>query len=945
MHDRGGKKINMSLTKLLDVEEHVWSPMYGLKGNIDATVQVRLQDGPHSRVLTVPFEVKTGNGRYVSSNHTAQTSLYNLLLSDRYDIEIAFGILYYMESGNTHRIPSIHHELRHMIMQRNRLAVDVMERSVRLPPMKRSKNMCGGCYAKTACFLYHRLADDGNGETSGMGDKFDEVVGHLTERHRDFFVKWENLLTKEEKESIKFRRELWTMISAEREKKGRCFADVVIVPSSAGGTHTNGGVAASKINRFNYTFTKRNPPPGFSFVESQITLGEPIVVSDEQGHFALALGYVTSVHRTHISVSVDRRLHNARTRQAGFDAHTNQVFASIMDVSRKGPQATQIYEDEDPIRYRLDKDEFSNGMATVRNNLVQIMPDTVPGARQIRSLVVDLKPPRFRPITQPSCESMADAAHDSLNVDQRRAIDKVMSAQDYALVLGMPGTGKTTTIAHIIRALVAQGKSVLLTSYTHTAVDNILLKLKENDVGILRLGAVSKIHPDVQQFATVASQQRFTSFDDIKTAWLDTPVVATTCLGINHPLFNERTFDYCIVDEASQITLPICLGPIRLCRTFVLVGDHNQLPPLVRNEEAREGGLDVSLFKLLSDAHPDSVVNLEHQYRMCEDIMTLSNTLIYDGRLQCGYEALKQRMLDVPDPDALRRMHHHHTHSSENHTTITICAGASSTSCWLRALISPTTRVAFVNTDTLMPRTQEEAKGNLIINPAEASIVSQLVEGLLHCGVPHQEIGVMTHYRSQLALLRHMLRSEQKRGLELDTADRFQGRDKEVMVLSLVRSNGACAIGDLLRDWRRINVAFTRAKTKLLVVGSRETLKGCGDDEMLSKFVTLMEEREWVYSLPANATGDHVSLVEGATQTTAASVGTQVNGGSSSAKVLFGPSASSSSSRLWDVIGKENEVVREGRKTARISDKVVRRELGGMPVLRDVVNEIADGGF
>ena len=126
-------------------------------------------------------------------------------------------------------------------------------------------------------------------------------------------------------------------------------------------------------------------------------------------------------------------------------------------------------------------------------------------------------------------------------------------------------------------------------------------------------------------------------------------MVATTCLGVNHAVFNERTFDYCIVDEASQITLPVCLGPIRTAKTFVLVGDHNQLPPLVQNVEARKGGLDISLFKLLSDKHPQSVVNLEHQYRMCEEIMTLSNTLIYDGLLKCGNQAVAKRALTVPN--------------------------------------------------------------------------------------------------------------------------------------------------------------------------------------------------------------------------------------------------------------------------------------------------------
>ncbi|KAG0649780.1 DNA replication nuclease DNA2 [Hyphodiscus hymeniophilus] len=882
-----GEKASMCVSKLLDVEEHVWSPMYGLKGNIDATVQVTMEDGRQRRVLTVPFEVKTGKNP--SAAHRAQTALYNLLLSDRYDVEIAYGILYYMETSETIRIPAIRHELRHMIMQRNELACFVRERDTHLPPMLKKENMCNRCYAKTSCFIYHKLADDGDGETSGLKQKFDDVVKHLTPKHKDFFLKWDDLLTKEEKECLKFRRELWTMLSSEREKLGRCFSNVIIEPGSAYEEQDN-----PKINRYRYTMIKQDPPTGFSFIDSQLNVGEPIVISDEKGHFALANGYVTNVRKRRITVAVDRRLHNARIRRPGFDEVNNQVFASIMEVAPEGAIAEDTIGKitEEPVQYRLDKDEFSNGMATVRNNLIQVMAEGPFGSREIRSLVVDLNAPRFK--TQATAYTLKD--RDTINVDQRRAIQKVMSAEDYALVLGMPGTGKTTTIAHIIRALVSQGKSVLLTSYTHTAVDNILLKLKDDSIPILRLGTIAKIHPDVGEFATLAATTK-SSFEDIRSAWHDTPVVATTCLGINHPIFNERTFDYCIVDEASQITLPVCLGPIRLARTFILVGDHNQLPPLVQNEEARTGGLDISLFKLLSDTHPSSVVYLEHQYRMCSDVMALSNNLIYAGRLKCGSQEVANRQITIPNLDALKE--HHHTPSTLLRTQRSFCAAPTSSKCWLRNLIDPETKVAFINTDPLLPVSREEAKGNRIVNTTEATIVTQLVSSLLSTGVPASSIGVMTHYRSQLALLKHNLRRHND--VEMHTADRFQGRDKEVIILSLVRSNEARSIGELLKDWRRINVAFTRAKTKLLVVGSKETLKGRedgpGETEMVARFVGLMEERRWVYDLPADALESHY-FDDGSSQATG-SVATQ-----------------------WKVEDVESKILKEGKKVADVEMKI-----------------------
>lgn len=909
--------------------------MYGLKGNIDATVEVTLRDGHQIQTLTVPFEVKTG--KHVSANHAAQTALYNLLLSDRYDINIASGLLYYMESSVTMRVPTIRREILHMIMQRNRLASYIRKREINLPPMAKKENLCGRCYAQTSCFIYHKLADEGDGETSGMGTKFNEVVKHLTPAHRDFFVKWENLLTAEEKESRRLKRELWTMLSTAREKVGRCFSDVIIDKVLEQADH-------SKINKFQYSFTKGSPSPDFSFLESQIAVGEPVVVSDEQGHFALALGYVTSVRKNRITLAVDRRLHNSRIRQPGFDEVDNQVFTGIMDVNAQAGQDSSSTANSPPsIRYRIDKDEFSNGMAVVRNNIVQIMADGVFGSQQIRRLVVDLEKPQFK--TTPTQYHVP--GHDSLNVDQKRAVEKVMSAQDYALVLGMPGTGKTTTIAHIIRALTAQGKSVLLTSYTHTAVDNILLKLKTDKINILRLGAPVKVHPEVQEFVTLAGNP-MTSFEQIHEAWHGTPIVATTCLGISHPIFNERTFDYCIVDEASQITLPVCLGPIRMARTFVLVGDHNQLPPLVQNKEAREGGLDISLFKLLSDTHPDSVVNLEHQYRMNEDIMTLSNTLIYDGRLRCGTEELRTKSLEVTNMAALGRLHYNATDlAAPSMAPTSVCTGGPR--CWLRQALEPEARVAFLNTDTIAPRICEEAKGNRIVNPSEAQIVTQLVESLIAVGVPTSEIGVMTHYRSQLSLLKHALRHT---SVEMHTADRFQGRDKEVIVLSLVRCNENSNIGDLLKDWRRINVAFTRAKTKLLVVGSKATLGGAGK-EMVARFVHLMEERSWILDLPADALGSHhfdENLTQSLTQwktprkagATALSPGkrrsppgkaTSPDGhGHGPRKRLFGQVGA----------GKENASVqqRTGPKKVGLSDKALS---GRFTVGRDVLNELMDG--
>jgi len=780
--------------------------------------------------------------------------------------------------------------------------------------------------------LYHKLSEDGTAATAGVGSHFDKMVSKLKPVHQDFFKNWDELLTKEETEMFKFRRELWTMLSGEREKLGRCFAEVVIEPGSA---HEDR--EAQKINRFTYTLIRKDQN-NVPFTESQIVLGEPIVISSEEGHFALANGYVTKVSRHRIGVAVDRRLHNARVRQNGFDADNNQSFGAIMEVGKPtiNQETIDMSTQDQQVVYRLDKDEFSNGMATVRNNLLAIMDEQVYRSQGLRELIIENQTPVFEPCPT-NYVLNGPAGEMQINSDQRAAIDKVMSAKDYTLVLGMPGTGKTTTIAHIIRALVAKGKSVLLTSYTHTAVDNILLKLGDSSISVLRLGVMAKIHPNVQQYATTPRH----SIAELEEMYMTPQVVATTCLGISHQIFHKRIFDYCIVDEASQITLPICLGPIRMARTFILVGDHNQLPPLVQNKEAQQGGLDISLFKLLSDRQPMSVINLEHQYRMCADIMRLSNALIYDGRLKCGNDSVAQRTLQLPEPASLSAFH------TSTATSFSKCKSISH--CQLSQLVDPKNKVVFANTDTLLlPPFSNESKppyetlvGSRITNQLECNLVVLLASAFLSEGVPPSEIGIITFYRSQLSLLRRSFRTTssyfssssppssstklnhqlaQLCNIEMHTADKFQGRDKEIIILSCVRSNSQNNVGELLKDWRRTNVAITRARSKFLIVGSKSTLeKG---DQLWEKLIREVEGMNGVLDLKKEILLGH---------------------GIKGMEFSWEDEVRSPVKKKSPIKGSKHSIERNGEKKmarqGRISEKVM---FAGRPVSRDIVDMIEE---
>ncbi|KAK9895340.1 hypothetical protein P389DRAFT_162158 [Cystobasidium minutum MCA 4210] len=227
------------------------------------------------------------------------------------------------------------------------------------------------------------------------------------------------------------------------------------------------------------------------------------------------------------------------------------------------------------------------------------------------------------------------------------------------------------------------------------------------------------------------------------------------------------------------------------------------------------------------------MVYLRHQYRMNADIMAISNRLVYNSTLVCGTPELATRSLAVRPP---------------TDSWMSICAGCTGPEkgCWLEQIIEPSRHVVFVNTDAMPAR--EERLGRLVQNETEARLVKQTVLALSTCGVAEDQIGVITLYRQQIKLLEGML--SQYKGVEILTADKSQGRDKDCIVMSLTRSNAEKHVGDLIKDWRRLNVCFTRARFKLIIFGSRSTL-----DEVphMQEFFALADERKWIYSMPKDA--------------------------------------------------------------------------------------------
>ncbi|KAL5799099.1 hypothetical protein ACOSQ2_003919 [Xanthoceras sorbifolium] len=795
---------NVKISEVIDIEEMAWAPKYGLKGMIDASIRVKIESNRNEKI--VPLEFKTGkvpNGQS-SVEHCAQVILYTLLMSERYLKHIDSGLLYYLQSDQTQGITVRRSDLVGLIMRRNELANDILKASTlqQLPPMLQNPSMCKGCRHLPVCTIYHK-AHGGNTESSGLGNVFDSHVQHLTTAHYVFLRHWDRLIDIEAKETQLLKNEIWRSRGLSSDHSTSCLSSIVLDTSNELLRQKS-----DKANRFVYHFVRQDMPSpnligsngeslnavSFPANDLNCTLrsGDYVILSTESAHLTVASGFITDISRSHVSVSFSKRL-----RLPGSNA-SSEAHDLLQEV------------------WRINKDEIMTSFSVMRFNLVQLFLQSAQ-CSQLRKIIVDLEAPRF----DSGCIFSQDPAisyiwsEKNLNDDQRRAILKILTAKDYALILGMPGTGKTSTMVHAVKALLMRGATILLTSYTNSAVDNLLIKLKAQSIDFVRIGRHEAVHNEIQGHCI--SEMKLNSVEEIKLRIDQAKVVAVTCLGITNPLLANKRFDICIMDEAGQTTLPVSLGPLMFASTFVLVGDHYQLPPLVQSTEARENGLEISLFRRLSEAHPQSISALQSQYRMCRGIMELSNTLIYGDRLRCGSSEIANAKIAV--------------------------SNMKSQSWWLKEVLNPSRPVIFINTDMLPAFEAKDQK--TVNNPIEAHIVAKITEELVNNGIEGKDIGIITPYNSQVNLIRHALYVS---SVEIHTIDKYQGRDKGCIVLSFVRSseNPRNCTSSLLGDWHRINVALTRAKKKLIMVGSCRTLSMV---PLLKLLISKVEEQSGFFSV------------------------------------------------------------------------------------------------
>ena len=419
-----------------------------------------------------------------------------------------------------------------------------------------------------------------------------------------------------------------------------------------------------------------------------------------------------------------------------------------------------------------------------------------------------------------------------LNKTQEDAVNEVLRAKDVAVVHGPPGTGKTTTLVEAIRETLMRENQVLVCAQSNMAVDWISEKLVDRGINVLRIGNPTRVNDKMLSFTY---ERRFEAHPDYPHLWAlrkairelrsqrrrgddkyhqrleslksrateleirinnelfgEARVIASTLVGSANRLLDGQKFGTLFIDEAAQALEAACWIPLRRVSRVVLAGDHCQLPPTVKSIAALKAGLGVTLMERIVETHPETVTLLKIQYRMNDDIMRFSSDYFYEGQVESAPEVKFRGILDLDRP------------------------------------------MEWIDTSELDEKEEFVGESYGRINKAEAVLtldtLQQYFERISKQRLLDEriDVGIISPYRAQVQYLRRLLMKREffkpfRRQISINTVDGFQGQERDIIVISLVRSNDEGQIG-FLRDLRRMNVAITRARMKVIILGSRQTL-------------------------------------------------------------------------------------------------------------------------
>ena len=450
-----------------------------------------------------------------------------------------------------------------------------------------------------------------------------------------------------------------------------------------------------------------------------------------------------------------------------------------------------------------------------------------------------------------------------LNPTQERAVNEVLWAKDVAIVHGPPGTGKTTTLVEAINETLMRESQVLVCAQSNMAVDWISEKLVDRGVNVLRIGNPTRVNDKMLGFTY---ERRFESHPDYPQLWAirkairelrknrkkgsenyhqkmerlksraaeieirinselfgEARVIACTLVGSAHRLLEGMKFGTLFIDEAAQALEAACWIPMRRASRVILAGDHCQLPPTVKSIAALRAGLGKTLMERIAENKPEVVTLLKIQYRMNDEIMRFSSDWFYGGKVESAPQIKYRSVLDYDHPITWID-----TSNEENQITIEGEDAPEDS-----ASTSSSVSAANQNSDLNF---KEQFVGESFgrINKAEAELtLLTLAEYFTKIGKQRVlsesiDVGIISPYRAQVQYLKKLIKKYEffkpyRRLISVNTVDGFQGQERDVILISLVRSNDEGQIG-FLKDLRRMNVAMTRARMKLIILGNKDTM-------------------------------------------------------------------------------------------------------------------------
>lgn len=450
-----------------------------------------------------------------------------------------------------------------------------------------------------------------------------------------------------------------------------------------------------------------------------------------------------------------------------------------------------------------------------------------------------------------------------LNPTQERAVNEVLWAKDVAIVHGPPGTGKTTTLVEAINETLMRESQVLVCAQSNMAVDWISEKLVDRGINVLRIGNPTRVNDKMLGFTY---ERRFESHPDYPQLWAirkairelrknrkkgsenyhqkierlksraaeieirinaelfgEARVIACTLVGSAHRLLEGMKFGTLFIDEAAQALEAACWIPMRRASRVILAGDHCQLPPTVKSIAALRAGLGKTLMERIAENKPEVVTLLKIQYRMNDEIMRFSSDWFYGGKVESAPQIKYRSVLDYDHPITWID-----TSNEENQITIE-GEDAPEDSASTASSVSAANQNSDLN---FKEQFVGESFGR--INKAEAELtLLTLAEYFTKIGKQRVleesiDVGIISPYRAQVQYLKKLIKKYEffkpyRRLISVNTVDGFQGQERDVILISLVRSNDEGQIG-FLKDLRRMNVAMTRARMKLFILGNKDTM-------------------------------------------------------------------------------------------------------------------------